>query len=83
MKFNKSKCTVLQLSHSNSRYKYRLRDELIENSPVKKDSWLLVNEKLDMASNVHLQPRRQSTCWVVSEEGDQQVERGDSVPLLW
>ena len=61
MKFNKAKCKVLHLV--NPWYQYRMRGARIE-----KALGVLVDEKLDMSSNVCSQPRMPTISWAASRE---------------
>ncbi|KAK4817899.1 hypothetical protein QYF61_002283 [Mycteria americana] len=52
MRFNKAKCWVLHLSHSNPMQRYRLGEEWLESCLVEKDLGMLANNQLNM-----IQPR--------------------------
>ncbi|GAB0194234.1 cAMP-dependent protein kinase inhibitor alpha [Grus japonensis] len=77
MEFNKAKCKVLYMGRGNPKHKYRLGGEWMESSPEEKDLRVLVDEKLNMTQQRVLAAQKANCV-----QGDQQVEGGDSAPLL-
>mgnify|MGYP001856120022 FL=1 len=47
MRFNKSKCKILHVGHSNSHCQYKLGEVRMEHRPGEKDVGVLMNGKLD------------------------------------
>jgi len=80
VRFNKAKCKVLHLGRGNPHYQYRLGDEGIESSPDKMDLGGLVDEKLDISHKWALATQKANR--ILQEKCGQQVEGGDSAPLL-
>jgi len=83
MRFNKAKCKVLHLGWGNLWYQHRLGDERIESSPAENDLGVLVYEKLDMSRQCVLTAQKsQPYPGLHQKKRGQQVEGGDSAPLL-
>jgi len=82
MKFSKPKHKVLHLGWGNPQYQYRPGNECMENSPVQKDLGILVDKKIGHLTMCACSPESQSYPGLDKKKGGQQVEGGDSAPLL-
>ncbi|PKU41726.1 rna-directed dna polymerase from mobile element jockey- hypothetical protein [Limosa lapponica baueri] len=81
MKFNQAKCKVLHMGHGKPRHKYRLGGEQIESSP-EKDLGVMVNEAQHEPAMCAGSPESQLHPGLHQKKHCQQVEGGDSAPLL-
>ncbi|GAB0181904.1 cAMP-dependent protein kinase inhibitor alpha [Grus japonensis] len=83
MKFNKAKCKVLHVGRCNPKHNYRVGREWIESSPEEKDLEMCIEEKLSIDSAVCTHSPESQLCpGLHQKKCDQQVEGGDSAPLL-
>ena len=83
MRFNKAKGKVLHLGRGNHWHQDRLGHERIESSPAEEDLGILVDEKLHMSQQGALNsPEGQPYPGLLQKKHGQQVEGGDSAPLL-
>ncbi|GAB0176560.1 hypothetical protein GRJ2_000121200 [Grus japonensis] len=83
MKFNKAKGKVLHVGRRNPKHNYRLSEEWIESSPEEKDLGVLIDEKLNMNQQCALAAQKANrNPGLHQKKRDQQVEGGDSAPLL-
>ncbi|PKU37873.1 rna-directed dna polymerase from mobile element jockey-like [Limosa lapponica baueri] len=82
IKFNKANCKVLHVGQGNPNHKYRLGGEWIETTSEERDL-VLVDMKLNMSQQYALAAQKVNRILGHIKRSGQQVEGGDSAPLLW
>ena len=83
MRINKSKCEILHLGQGNPRFKYRLREELLESSPKEKGLGVLKNKKLDISQQFVLSVQKTNSILGCIRRGVASREREMVVPLYY
>ncbi|KAK4805526.1 hypothetical protein QYF61_004466 [Mycteria americana] len=83
MRFHKAKCRVLHLGRDIPCFQYRLGDDVIESSPAEKDLGVLMERKAGHEPRTCARsPQGQLYPGLHPKKRGQQVEGGDSAPLL-